>query len=207
MEIFNIGLGEMVVIFIIALIVFGPDRLPEVGRQAGRMLREFRKMTAEVTEQVQRELELVEEPMREVREITTEARAGIQREIDSVQQPVREVRESLASINREMKGKALPDQEPANTSSDQAASEQTTPTPDESVTTADQVRTVEVDVGPPSDQAESISPSASADGSEAADADGAGTPRANGERVPTSEPSHPSATPPDQIPPSEGTTH
>lgn len=108
MEIFNIGFGEMIIIFIIALIVFGPDRLPEIGRQAGRMLREFRKMTSEVTEQVQRELELVEEPVREVRDVATDAGTQVRREVERLQEPVREAGETLASVTK------LPDERQAS---------------------------------------------------------------------------------------------
>lgn len=38
----NIGLAEIAVVLIIALIVFGPKRLPELGRSLGRGIREFR---------------------------------------------------------------------------------------------------------------------------------------------------------------------
>lgn len=40
---FGIGAGEFVVILIVGLIVFGPSKLPEVGRALGKVLREFRK--------------------------------------------------------------------------------------------------------------------------------------------------------------------
>jgi sec-independent protein translocase protein TatA len=39
---FNIGPLELIVVLIIALIVFGPKRLPELGRSLGRGIREFR---------------------------------------------------------------------------------------------------------------------------------------------------------------------
>jgi len=42
---FNIGGGEMVVIFILALVVLGPDKLPNAARQAGKYLSEFRRMS------------------------------------------------------------------------------------------------------------------------------------------------------------------
>ena len=40
---FGIGAGEFVVILIVALIVFGPSKLPEIGKALGKLLREFRK--------------------------------------------------------------------------------------------------------------------------------------------------------------------
>ncbi len=43
---FGIGAGEFIVILIVGLIVFGPSKLPEVGRALGRGLREFRKAQA-----------------------------------------------------------------------------------------------------------------------------------------------------------------
>ena len=43
---FGIGAGEFIVILIVALIVFGPSKLPEVGRAIGKGLREFRKAQA-----------------------------------------------------------------------------------------------------------------------------------------------------------------
>ena len=40
----NLGPAEILVILVVALLVFGPQRLPEVGRQVGGAMRELRKM-------------------------------------------------------------------------------------------------------------------------------------------------------------------
>lgn len=48
----NIGLPELAIVLIIALVVFGPKRLPQMGRQLGQALREFKSATAEVRAQV-----------------------------------------------------------------------------------------------------------------------------------------------------------
>jgi Tat protein translocase TatB subunit len=45
---FGLGYQEILVILVIALLVFGPTKLPEIGRQVGGMLREMRKMTGDV---------------------------------------------------------------------------------------------------------------------------------------------------------------
>jgi sec-independent protein translocase protein TatB len=40
--VFGIGLPELMVIMVVAVVVFGPDRLPEFARQAGRLVRQVR---------------------------------------------------------------------------------------------------------------------------------------------------------------------
>lgn len=45
---FNIGAPELVLVLVVALLVLGPKRLPEVGASLGRSIREFRKGLTEV---------------------------------------------------------------------------------------------------------------------------------------------------------------
>jgi len=49
---FNIGPTELIVVMVIALVVFGPKRLPEVGRSVGKSLQEFRRASAEVRREI-----------------------------------------------------------------------------------------------------------------------------------------------------------
>lgn len=44
----NIGVPGLILILVIALIVFGPSKLPEIGRAFGNTLREFKKSTQEL---------------------------------------------------------------------------------------------------------------------------------------------------------------
>ncbi len=46
---FGIGAGEFILILVVGLIVFGPSKLPEVGRSLGKAIREFRKAQAALT--------------------------------------------------------------------------------------------------------------------------------------------------------------
>ncbi|MDP2728492.1 MAG: TatA/E family twin arginine-targeting protein translocase [Dehalococcoidia bacterium] len=55
---FNIGFPEMIIILLIALIVFGPGKLPEIGGTIGKAMREFRRATSELTEELTREVEI-----------------------------------------------------------------------------------------------------------------------------------------------------
>jgi sec-independent protein translocase protein TatB len=59
--VFNIGLPELLIIVAIALIVFGPNKLPELARAFGRAMREFRKATEEVKESFEAETRDLEE--------------------------------------------------------------------------------------------------------------------------------------------------
>ena len=52
----NIGLQEMMVIMAIALLVFGPKKLPEIGRSVGKALREFKKSTEEIKEKFEEQI-------------------------------------------------------------------------------------------------------------------------------------------------------
>jgi sec-independent protein translocase protein TatA len=48
----SFGLPELGIILLIALIIFGPSRLPQVGRSVGKALREFRDSSTEVTKAI-----------------------------------------------------------------------------------------------------------------------------------------------------------
>ena len=52
---FDIGLPELLVIVVIALIVFGPNKLPELAKSLGKAMREFKKATEEMKESFQEE--------------------------------------------------------------------------------------------------------------------------------------------------------
>jgi sec-independent protein translocase protein TatB len=65
--VFNIGGGELIVILIIALIVLGPDKLPDAVRRAGRLYGELRRMSSGFQAELR---DALDEPMREVRSTT-----------------------------------------------------------------------------------------------------------------------------------------
>ncbi|AIE60441.1 twin-arginine translocase TatA/TatE family subunit [Bacillus methanolicus] len=52
----NIGVPGLILILVLALIIFGPKKLPEIGRAFGETLREFKKSTSELTNDVMKEL-------------------------------------------------------------------------------------------------------------------------------------------------------
>ncbi len=57
---FGLGMPELLLIFVIALIVFGPKKLPDLGKSIGRAMAEFKKAQEEFQESVKSEMREVE---------------------------------------------------------------------------------------------------------------------------------------------------
>lgn len=58
----SLGLPEMLFIFVLALLIFGPKKLPEIGRTVGKGLAEFRKASGELKRTLNAEMALDENP-------------------------------------------------------------------------------------------------------------------------------------------------
>ena len=61
----NIGIPGLILILVLALIIFGPKKLPEIGRAFGQTLKEFKKSTRELTSDVIDEVEDVKKEVKE----------------------------------------------------------------------------------------------------------------------------------------------
>lgn len=70
---FGLGVPELIVIFVIALLVFGPKKLPELGKSVGRAMAEFKKASQEFQESVQAEMKEVEKSanLDEIKKLST----------------------------------------------------------------------------------------------------------------------------------------
>jgi sec-independent protein translocase protein TatA len=56
-----IGMPELVVIFVIALLIFGPRKLPELGRSLGRSINEFKRASNELRSTLEEEVRIDEQ--------------------------------------------------------------------------------------------------------------------------------------------------
>jgi sec-independent protein translocase protein TatA len=57
----SIGMPELIIIFVIALIIFGPRKLPELGRSLGKSLAEFKKASNELRNTLEEEIRIEEQ--------------------------------------------------------------------------------------------------------------------------------------------------
>ncbi len=73
---FGIGFPELVLIVVVALIVFGPEKLPELARTLGKAMGEFRRATDGIKETVTREARKIESEVR-VREEADDIKARL----------------------------------------------------------------------------------------------------------------------------------
>ncbi len=63
----QLGFSEMLVIFIVALLVFGPKKLPELGKSLGKGIREFRKATDELKSSWDEQVKDIQAPLNDVK--------------------------------------------------------------------------------------------------------------------------------------------
>lgn len=78
----SIGFPELLVILTIALLIFGPKKLPEVGKSIGKALREFRRTSDEIKEKIEEEIQAEEfrEIKRDLEDISADHAQGDKKE-------------------------------------------------------------------------------------------------------------------------------
>jgi sec-independent protein translocase protein TatB len=67
-EVANLGMWDSLILMVLALVVFGPRRLPQIGRQIGKLMYEFRKASNDFKFQMEEELRLAEDSDRRKKE-------------------------------------------------------------------------------------------------------------------------------------------
>ena len=108
----KIGAMELIVIFIVALLVIGPDKLPMYAKKFGSALREFRKASSGITKDIR---ESVVEPLEEAQRPLREAMEPLEDLKDEVQSNIKGVEKDLKGV-----GKAKPKEEPAKEGKEEA---------------------------------------------------------------------------------------
>jgi TatA/E family protein of Tat protein translocase len=92
MNFLGMGAMEIIVIMVVALIIFGPEKLPEMGAQAGKVLRDLRNATREMTGEFEESITDVRSAMDEMKMTV----ADVQRETRDLATSVTEIADSAA---------------------------------------------------------------------------------------------------------------
>ena len=97
----RVGMTELLVIFVVALIVIGPDKLPAYAKKLGEALAEFKKFsneaTKEIRESVVEPLEEAQQPLREAMAPVTELQKEVQGNVKDLKQAWNAVGKSASS--------------------------------------------------------------------------------------------------------------
>src|SRR4051812_2157920 len=64
----NLGFGEMMFLFVLGLLLFGPKKLPEIGRQLGKFMGDFKRASQEFQSQLNDEVRQLEEETKKIDE-------------------------------------------------------------------------------------------------------------------------------------------
>jgi sec-independent protein translocase protein TatA len=110
----NIGIPGLIIILVVALIVFGPNKLPELGRAFGRTLREFKEGTKDLMkdddkddgEKGSRTSETTRQPRNEVEGEFTEVKSGTKSEVNSGEPEV--ISGEQSEVKSEVRSEAHP---------------------------------------------------------------------------------------------------
>lgn len=73
MNIFGIGLPEMILIMLVALLIFGPKKLPEIGRSMGKAIKGFQDASREFESEFKREADRLEQATTETAQVPQNA--------------------------------------------------------------------------------------------------------------------------------------
>ena len=92
-QVANLGIADSIIVMIIALVVFGPRRLPEIGRKVGKLMYEFRKASNDFKFQMEEELRASEEAER--RKTLEIQQAENQKRLAALEEAVKKVEDKV----------------------------------------------------------------------------------------------------------------
>jgi sec-independent protein translocase protein TatB len=101
--VFNLGFGELVVILVVALLFLGPKMLPEIASGLGKVIREIRKATADIRQDIELD-DMIRGPLRELRDAATLPPEELKRRDEAKE--ARRKAEAEAAERREREAKA-----------------------------------------------------------------------------------------------------
>ncbi|MDO4323743.1 MAG: twin-arginine translocase TatA/TatE family subunit [Lachnospiraceae bacterium] len=122
----KIGIQELLVVFIVALVVVGPDKLPYYAKKLGQAFGQFRKYTEEATKDIREgivePLNEAQKPLREAMEPVTELEKDIKHNVDDIKKSLSDIGKPVTDESKEPDAVS---QEVPEAEADEKASDQT----------------------------------------------------------------------------------
>ena len=95
----SIGMPELILIFVVALLVFGPKKLPEIGKSLGKGLAEFKKASDDLKKTIESEIEQGKQEAASVKAQVSEVKSSVA-ELPTIVSPSSVVSPSETSVPR-----------------------------------------------------------------------------------------------------------
>ena len=81
------GIAEIAFIFVVALLIFGPKKLPEIGKTLGKGMREFKKATSDLKSNWEEQMKDVESPVQDLKQALNEVKSNVEESMDPDAEP------------------------------------------------------------------------------------------------------------------------
>jgi len=116
---FDIGFSELMVIWVVALIVIGPEKLPRLARTMGHLAGKLQRYVSDVKADINREIEL--EDQKKMRDSMQQAASDFQGSVTSeVSKTEAELNQTAADLNQALEGKPAAEAKPAEAKPEEA---------------------------------------------------------------------------------------
>jgi sec-independent protein translocase protein TatB len=121
---FDISGGELLIILVVVFLVFGPEKMPEMARKAGRLMNQMKKASSDLTNEFKKETSVLQNEI-------NAAHAKVDEQIDSVR---REVNRTKAQVLNDLSIETKPEASAAPVTEDQEPTAENKVSPEPSIT-------------------------------------------------------------------------
>jgi sec-independent protein translocase protein TatA len=97
---FGLGIGEILIILVIAFLLFGPKQLPEVARQVGKAVKGFKETADDLRKSVEPEINMIQQEVKTVEQDFQASLKDAEEQINAATTPTEKSADSKGSSNQ-----------------------------------------------------------------------------------------------------------
>ena len=97
---FGLGIGEILIILVIAFLLFGPKQLPEVARQVGKAVKGFKETAEDLRKSVEPEINMIQQEVKMVEQDFQASLKDAEEQITAATKPAEQQADSKGSANQ-----------------------------------------------------------------------------------------------------------